>query len=162
MKFDLLKNIHEEGDEQLIFEENCKLISQDSIEVLVESAEKILGQATAALKAGKNPFYKQGAELPALYLVRGLMALRSKQVRDAAGITDVGMKTIAAQLGDVVRVNNAVTKIGQGQKSLLTPEMLTDKTQIAQLTKDLDKLRMAFAKLQTQAPQQKPAGQAPV
>ncbi len=153
MKYELLKSIDTEITEEELFESNCQYISNGKISVVVETAESVLGTVTAQLKAGKNPFFKQDQELPMLHAVRGLMALRTKEVRDAAGIGKKGMPTVAAKMGEVANITDLIKKVGAGQKGLITKEMLTNKDTIQQLIQNLDKLRMAYSKVASKTPQ---------
>lgn len=151
--FNLIKQIDETVETKLMFEHNCIAITEGiDIAVLQETAEEILGKATAALKGGKNPFFKKGAggevqELPFLHVVRGLMALAKKDVRDDLSINDKALAVVAAQAGDTPKITQRLKNIGAGAKSLLNPENLQSPDGLKELTRKLDKLRDDYRKI---------------
>lgn len=108
--YNLITSVKKEKERIDNIFENCSMAPVDA-RVLCESADKVLGNAIAALKSGKNPFEDPNFTS----VVAGLMLLTKPTNREALNINKKKFNLIAQKASDSKAVQKFVAQ--QAQKS---------------------------------------------
>lgn len=157
MTFNLIEDIRDEVDTVTLLSENCLLVTENVV-LLTEEADRLIGKAIGALRAGKNPFEKH----PGLReLIAGLMLLAKESNRSGLNIDQKKFDLITQFVDEKEGIKKYVSKVAttHGQsliKNLDAHVQQGEKRSI--LAKKLSKLQQAYSTVKQSALRSAPGG----
>lgn len=120
----------EERIESLIAENVNHLFAVDEVQSLYESAEKYLGKAIAALRAGKNPFETAGVDPKVL---NALMAFADEDLQDVfSGVTS----NVKGRISQALNANPQIQTTLAGSKYGGHPSLKTQLSRIVNMAEN--------------------------
>ena len=150
MKYELINSIKNESESAKALFENCTAAPIDIL-IILESADKLIGNVIAALKAGKNPFETIPGSKEQIV---GLMLLANETNREALNVNDKKFDLISQKASDSKAVQKFVAQIAQsnGPSRIKNIEAyVTDDTKREVLAKKLVKLQNVYSTVKHKA-----------
>lgn len=150
--FKLTESIKQEAEQIEILLENCNKTPYKPV-LIAEAADKIIGHAIAALKAGKNPFETMPGSRE---ILAGLMLLAKPTNRESLNMNQKKFDLITQQLGEKQALKKYVANIAQHHGKSLVKALdayVQEKDKREVLTKKLVQLQNAYSQVKHKAGQ---------